>query len=105
MFRSACVTLLLTFLGCQSFPPSETDLARVAAERLWAEGQAKMQDGRHEEAISDYERSLAVDPGRAQTMLSLAAAELEKGDKAAACRHLAQYVAARPNDLKVRAYY
>ena len=64
-----------------------------------------MQDGRTADAISAYEQSLAVAPERAQTLLSLAAAELEKGDESAACRYLGRYVAARPNDLKVRAYY
>jgi tetratricopeptide (TPR) repeat protein len=105
MLRCACVVMVLSFAGCQSLPTSGIDSPRAAAVHLWAEGQAKMQDGRHDEAITDYERSLAVQPARPQSLLSLAAAELEKGDEVAACRHLAQYVAARPQDLKVRAYY
>jgi tetratricopeptide (TPR) repeat protein len=47
----------------------------------------------------------AADPDRPRTYLSSAAACLENSDEAGARPYLARYVAARPDDLMVRAYY
>jgi len=105
MSRCAWLTVPFLLLGCQSLPGGGTEAARVTAERTWSEGQTAMREGRPEQAVECYEQSLAADPRRTRTLLSLAAAELERGDEAGASRYMAQYVADRPHDLKVRAYY
>lgn len=105
MSRCACFAVALFFLGCQSLPVEIAQRPDSAAERLWLEGQAAMQDGQPEVAINRYEQSLAVDPERPRTWLSLAAAELEKGDEKLACCFLSRYVAACPHDVRIRAYY
>ena len=64
-----------------------------------------MRAGRPEEAIDAYQRSLHKDPTFTRNHLSLAAAQLEKGDKEAARPHLAHYVEAHPEHLEVRARY
>lgn len=105
MPRRACWSLLFLSLGCQSLSLNGNGPDRAAAEQHWSEGQVALQEGHVAEAISDYEKSLTFAPERPQTLLSLAAAELEKGDEPAACQYLGRYLAARPNDLKARAYY
>src|SRR5690349_20441638 len=101
--RSALPWLLLLTAGCHALAP--TNRPPAAADRLWADGQAAMKQGRPVEAIGCYEQSLAADAARVQNHLSLAAALLEKGDEAGACDHLRQYVAACPDDWKARGYH
>jgi hypothetical protein len=64
-----------------------------------------MRDGYTDQAIACYEQSLAEDPRFAANHLSLAAAYLEKGEQARACPHLAQYLDACPDELRVRGHY
>jgi len=91
--------------GCQllgAFGPADNT---SEAEQTWRQGQEAMRRGEPHEAIALYQQSLQADPGRARTYLSLADAHLENGDEAAACPVLAQYVAAHPEQLLIRAQY
>lgn len=72
------------------------------ARRLWEEGQSAMRQGQPDRAITCYQQSLAADPRLTRNHLSLAAAYLEKGDQAAACPHLSEYVVAHPDSVLVR---
>ncbi len=82
----------------QSAPPSP-------AQRLWEQGQDALRDGRTDEAMQLYERSLALDPNLASNHLSLAAVYLDKGDDEHAGEHLARYLEAQPRHFSVRAHY
>jgi tetratricopeptide (TPR) repeat protein len=64
-----------------------------------------MRLGQPDKAIACYEQGLALDPALVQAHLSLAAAHLEYGNDAAACRHLGRYVEARPDHAQLRAQY
>jgi tetratricopeptide (TPR) repeat protein len=75
------------------------------AQRLWEQGQDALRDGRTDEAMQLYERSLTLDPNLANNHLSLAAAYLDEGDDVQAGRQLAQYLDARPGHCSVRAHY
>ena len=75
------------------------------AQQLWEQGQDALRDGRTDEAMGLYERSLALDPNLASNHLSLAAAYLDKGDDEHAGEHLARYLQARPQHCTVRAHY
>jgi tetratricopeptide (TPR) repeat protein len=75
------------------------------AERLWQDGQAAMQAGHPDQAIACYEQSLAQDALRTQNHLSLAAAFVQKGDTARACRHLGQFLETHPEHKNARLYY
>lgn len=75
------------------------------ALRLWELGQDALRDGRTDDAVRCYEQSLALDPALVNNHLSLAAACLDKGDDRGAAPHLAQYLAAKPDHLSVRAHY
>ena len=76
-----------------------------SAQRLWEQGQDAMRDGRTDVAVGFYERSLALDPKLVNNHLSLAAAYIDKGEDEKALPHLAQYIAAKPNHVAVRAHY
>src|SRR5260370_2042044 len=89
-------------LGCQSLSAvSVSPRAREAREQ-WEEGQAAMERGEVDKAVSCYEQSLAADPKEARPHLSLAAAFLEKGQDEAAQSLLAEYAHAHPENLGVR---
>lgn len=100
------LTLALIGLGggCQSFTGLEVAEEKPPANELWEKGQAAMRLGQPEQAIACYEQSLALDPELTRNHLSLAAAYLERGDDAAACPHLVQYVVAHPEHLAARGY-
>ncbi len=72
---------------------------------LWQEGQKAMGEGRTDEAIARYQRSLQTDPGLTRNYLSLAAAFLARGEDERAAPYLERYVAAQPDHLVVRAHY
>lgn len=97
--------LLLLCGGCHAVTGLEApeEEAPVAGQ-LWEKGQQAMRQGQPEEAITYYEQSLVLSPELTRNHLSLAAAYLEKGDDAAACPHLMQYVAAHPDHLVARGY-
>lgn len=76
-----------------------------AAEQWWTRGQDAIRSNRPDEAIRCYERSLLADPALVRNYLSLAAAYLQKGDQAGACRPLSLYVALNPEQLAIRAQY
>jgi tetratricopeptide (TPR) repeat protein len=103
--RRIWLGLGLLCLGCQSLAPLEAPGSRPAAAELWEKGQSAMRRGNPEEAISCYQKSLALDPTLARNYLSLAAAYLEIGDEEAACPHLGRYVMAQPEHLVVRGHY
>src|SRR5438132_13462180 len=103
-----CRALLLgclLSLGCHSLESMEPAEPSSPAMMLWDEGQAAMRDGRAEEAIHCYERSLTADPALTCNYLSLAAACLECGKEEAACAHLAKHVAAHPDHPAGRAHH
>jgi hypothetical protein len=64
-----------------------------------------MQAGEPARAIGYFEQSLRADPALTRNHLSLAAAYLEADDDAAACDHLARYVAAHPEHTVARTQY
>ena len=84
---------------------AEEPAAASPARRLWEQGQDALRDGRTDEAMQLYERSLALDPNLADDHLSLAAAYLDKGDDEHAGEQLARYLEARPRHCTVRAHY
>jgi tetratricopeptide (TPR) repeat protein len=93
-------------LGCQAVGPT-TSKPTIAprAERLWEQGQAALQEGQADQAISCFEQSLAEDDAFVRSHLSLAAARLEKGDVPRACGHLERYLAVDTQNLLVRLHY
>ncbi len=95
----------LLCLGCSSLPGLEQESTLPSAAQLWEQGQAAMDRGQREEAISLYEQSLAADPRLLRSHLSLAAVFLEKEDLSGACDHLAKYLEGDPGQLLVRGRY
>ncbi len=94
--------LALVCCGCRLV---ETNPGPAQAERLWQAGQAAMQAGQPDEAITLYHQSLAHDGQRHRNHLSLAAAYVEKGDDAKACAHLGKFLDANPGHINARLYY
>jgi tetratricopeptide (TPR) repeat protein len=95
------VGALLVFLTAAPLCAGEP----APAQRLWEQGQDALRDGRTDEAVGFYEKSLALDPSLASNHLSLAAAFLDKGDDDRAGPCLARYLTAKPNHHMVRAHY
>jgi tetratricopeptide (TPR) repeat protein len=95
---------LCVIAGWSSYPAFAQDPA-AQARQLWVRGQEAMRQGKPDEAIKYYEQSLAADPAQKRGQLSLAAAYIQRGDEAGAARHLAQYVAAFPEQHVARAHY
>ena len=85
----ACVGVLVL---CVATPAGAADPS--PAQRLWEQGQDALRDGRTDDAMGLYERSLALDPNLADNHLSLAAAYLDKGDDERAGEQLARYLEA-----------
>ena len=77
----------------------------VQANRLWEKGQQTTHQGRPDEPVAPFEKSLGINPASPRCHLSLAAAFLEKNDAGAACQHLGKYLEAYPENLAVRARY
>ncbi len=103
--RFSGVGALLLCLAAGPATAEEPDAAPSPARRLWEQGQDALRDGRTDEAMQLYERSLALDPNLADDHLSLAAAYLDKGDDLHAGEQLARYLEARPRHCTVRAHY
>jgi hypothetical protein len=99
-----CLVIWLICLGCQTLPPLEPPYKSCASQQ-WELGQAAMQQGRADEAIRCYEQSLEADPQFTRNHLSLAAAYLVDNDPEKACTHLAEYVAANPDEPVARVRY
>jgi hypothetical protein len=78
---------------------------QAAARKAWEQGQSAMDDDRFEEAIGHFQRSLKLDPDRAQNHLSIAAAHLAQGKQKEALTHLAAYLDARPRHFLIRWHY
>ncbi len=78
------------------------ELPSEAAEHLWDQGQEAMRQGKPQQAVQFYQRSLVADPGLVRNYLSLAAALLEMDEDAAALPYLERYVRARPDQLIIR---
>lgn len=100
--RPECVCCVLAFLSVSAVAPLEPADSPV---QLWQKAQQALEQGRAEQAIELYTQSLAADGKLTRNHLGLAAAHLEKGDEAAACSHLATYVAAHPDNLEARSQY
>ena len=103
---SACLVCCLVCTGCHTLNllmPVASD--PDSAEALWRSGQTALTEGKPDEAISFYERSLKADPSRTRNHLSLAAAHLEAGNQTAACEHLGYFLADNPNQPALRAQY
>src|SRR5438105_2488104 len=102
---AACgwVCLCLFYLDGSSLPDANEQPGLAA--HLWEQGQAAMRRGQLDEAIAFYKGSLAADAGLQRNHLSLAAAYLEKKDRASACVHLAAYLDSHPDQLLVRSRY
>jgi thioredoxin-like negative regulator of GroEL len=98
--RLACVGVLVL---CVAAPAGAVEPS--PAQRLWEQGQDALRDGRTDEAMQLYQRSLALDPTLADDHLSLAACYLDKGDDEHAGEELARYLEARPHHCTVRAHY
>jgi tetratricopeptide (TPR) repeat protein len=95
----------LVGVGCHWLAAMQGEVPPTGAEKLWEQGQEAMRLGQPARAIKFYEQSLAIDGGLNRNHMSLAAAYLEAGDDAGACSHLGKYVAAHPDQLRVRANY
>ncbi|MDW8264626.1 MAG: tetratricopeptide repeat protein [Gemmataceae bacterium] len=98
------LSMLVLCVGCHAVGSRWLREVKPTAGELWERGQAAMRRGNAAEAIRCYQESLRADPGLDRNHLSLAAAYLEQGDEAAACPHLAQYVAAHPEHVVIRAH-
>jgi len=96
----ACLFALLVALSA-----AEPATPPTPALALWQEGQKAMGEGRTDEAIEHYQRSLQADPTLARNHLSLAAAFLARGEDERAAPYLERYVEAQPDHLVVRAHY
>jgi tetratricopeptide (TPR) repeat protein len=96
--------LYLICLGCQAPAPLETAAPSESAERLWDMGQDAMRHGQPDLAIRLYQQSLQANPNLTRNYVSLAAVYLQLGDDAAACAHLARYVAVNPDQLLMRVH-
>ena len=103
--RRGCLLLWFLSLGCHLFIALEAEGDEKTASGLWEQGQEAMRQKQPNRAIGFYEQSLAVDPSRTRTHMSLAAAYLEAGNDEAACTHLARYLAAYPEHVIVRSHY
>ena len=75
------------------------------AKQFWQQGEVALEQGKPDEAIACYQRSLLLDPQQVENHLCLAVAYLEKEDETAACPHLAEYLATHPEQYRVRVRY
>jgi tetratricopeptide (TPR) repeat protein len=96
-----CLFGLLAALPAAAEPAA----APTPALALWQEGQKAMGEGRTDDAIDLYQRSLRLGPGLTRNYLSLAAAFLARGEDERAAPYLERYVADQPDHLVVRAHY
>jgi hypothetical protein len=99
------VGVLLLYFMVGPVSAEEPSAVSTPAQRLWEQGQNALRDGRTDEAMQLYQRSLALDPNLADNHLSLAAAYLDKSDDEHAGEQLARYLEARPHHCIVRAHY
>jgi tetratricopeptide (TPR) repeat protein len=72
--------------------------------QCWQQGQEALRDGKADEAIALYRRSLQIDPKLSRNYLSLAAAYSGKGDDGRAVEYLARYLQFQPDHVSVRAH-
>lgn len=79
--------------------------AKAPARILWEKGQHELAEGRTAEAVSSFRASLRLDPAESRNHLSLAAAYLAQDSGGLAVSQLAEYLAAEPRHLAVRAHY
>jgi hypothetical protein len=76
-------------LGCQSLGLPDGDEKGAEGER----------------PLGYYDKDVASDPSVTSSPLSLAAEALRRGNEAAACGHLAAYLASHPHHFEVRLHY
>jgi hypothetical protein len=100
-----CPCALVCLLGLLAALTAAEPAAPTPALALWQEGQKAMGEGRTDDAIDRYQRSLQADRGLTRNYLSLAAAFLARGEEERAAPYLERYVAAQPDHLVVRAHY
>src|SRR5262249_31712035 len=101
----AVLWLSFTSPACRLSQVPELDDKNLIAGQLWEKGQAAMREGKADEAIDFYHRSLATDARMVCNHLSLAAAYLERHEDKKACDHLGRYLATRPTQLAIRSRY
>lgn len=101
----AYLLLMLSSLSCQTLPQLDVSESKVAAGKLWANGQTAMRSGNVKEAVECYHQCLQLDPSFAHCHLSLAAAYLELGEQENACSHLGRYLDENPDHAAVRSHY
>jgi len=99
-----CLGLTLGGLaGADSAEKAEPE--KSEAMRLWEKGQEAMLQGRTDEAIALYQKSVHEEPDLARNYLSLAAAYLEKSEDEVAALHMKRYLELQPDHLVARAHY
>jgi hypothetical protein len=75
-----------------------------AAVEFWQLGQEALRDGKVDEAITFYRRSLQIDAELSRNYLSLAAAYSAKGDDRGVVEYLTRYVQMEPSHVAIRAH-
>jgi tetratricopeptide (TPR) repeat protein len=96
----ACLVALIAAVSA-----AEPAAPPTPALALWQEGQKAMGEGRTDDAIACYQRSVRLDPGLTRNYLSLAAAFLARGEDERAAPYLERYVRDQPDHLVARAHY
>ena len=96
MFTPPALLLALVLVApSESAPPP-------AALLVWQKGQTALDADRLDEAVSQFQLALRLDPTFVRARLSLAAAHLSLGHDREAIPHLAAYLRARPEHFLVR---
>ena len=90
-------------LGCQGLKGA--DVQAEDADTPWQMGQKAMRAGDPDAAIAFYQEGLSQARPDTRNYLSLAAAFVAKGDKAAASLALAHFVQENPDHRQARLYY
>jgi tetratricopeptide (TPR) repeat protein len=75
-----------------------------AAVEFWQLGQEALRDGKVDEAITLYRRSLQIDAELSRNYLSLAAAYSAKGDDRRVVEYLTHYVQLEPDHVAIRSH-
>jgi hypothetical protein len=96
--------LMLAVIGCHSLVAVTGDASRTEAARLWSEGEQVLQAAKANPPAPIEEKTLALNTA-AENHLTQAASQLEKGDEAGACAHLAEYLTVHPEHTAVRVHF
>jgi hypothetical protein len=83
---------------------TEPAVLSPTAIKCWQQGQEALRNGKADEAITLYRRSLQIDPKLSRNYLSLAAAYSGKGDDGRAVEYLTRYIECQPDHVSVRVH-